>query len=262
MNYQTLKLENHGKVWVMTINRPEALNALNSKVIEEMASVIELLAKKDFSECAALILTGHGEKSFVAGGDIKEMSTLTATQALKFAETGHQLLNGFENLKIPVIAAVNGFALGGGCELALACDFIYASDNAKFALPEVTLGLMPGFGGTVRLSRVIGQNRAKELTYTGEMITAAEAYRLGLVNKVLPLAELLPAAMKAAQTISLRAPVAIAHAKKSILQAFDADMKQALAIEGKEFSGLFETGDMREGTKAFMEKRKPQFGGQ
>lgn len=262
MNYQTLKLENHGKVWVLTIHRPEALNALNSKVIEEMGSVIEWLGKKDFSECAALILTGQGEKSFVAGGDIKEMSALSAKQAQKFAETGHQLLNSFENLKIPVIAAVNGFALGGGCELALACDFIYASDNAKFALPEVTLGLMPGFGGTVRLSRVIGQNRAKELTYTGEMITAQEAYRLGLVNQVLPLAELLPAAIKTAQTISTRAPVAIAHAKKSILQTFDSDMKQAVVIEAKEFSALFETQDMREGTKAFMEKRKPQFGGQ
>lgn len=261
MDYQTLKLENHGKAWVVTISRPEALNALNSQVIDEMSAMITQLAQKNFSECAALILTGQGEKSFVAGGDIKEMSSLTSAQALKFAEKGHQLLNSFENLKIPVIAAVNGFALGGGCELALACDFIYASENAKFALPEVTLGLMPGFGGTIRLSRVIGQNRAKELTYTGEMISAAEAYRLGLVNKVLPLAELLPATIKTAQTISTRAPVAIAHAKKSILKTFDTEMNLASVIEAKEFSSLFETKDMREGTTAFLEKRKPNFTG-
>lgn len=261
MSYETLKLENHDKVWVLTIHRPEALNALNAKVIEEMTAVVKMLSKKSFSEVAALVVTGSGEKSFVAGGDIREMSSLNSAQALKFAEEGHALLRGFENLNIPVIAAVNGFALGGGCELALGCDFIYASENAKFALPEVTLGLMPGFGGTVRLSRVVGQNKAKELTYTGEMITAAEAHRIGLVNKVFPLAELLPAAIKAAQTISLRAPVAIAHAKKTILKAFDSEMDSAVALEAKEFSKLFDTKDMREGTTAFLEKRKPQFTG-
>jgi enoyl-CoA hydratase len=226
-----------------------------------MNSFVTELSKKPVSEISALIITGQGEKAFVAGADIKEINSLTAPQALAFAEKGQKLFRSLENLKIPVIAAVNGFALGGGCELALSCDFIYASDNAKFGLPEVTLGLIPGFGGTVRLSRVVGQNRAKELTYTGDMVTAAEAFRVGLANKVLPLSELLPAALKTAQTISLRAPVAVAHAKKSILKAFDADVDAAMAIEAKEFSGLFETKDVREGTSAFLEKRKAQFAG-
>lgn len=261
MSYQTLKIENQGKIAVLTISRPEALNALNSTVLDEMNAFITELSKKPLSEISALIITGSGEKAFVAGADIKEINSLTPSQALGFAEKGQKLFRSLENLKVPVIAAVNGFALGGGCELALACDFIFASENAKFGLPEVTLGLIPGFGGTVRLSRAVGQNRAKELTYTGDMIPATEALRIGLANKVLPLAELLPAALKTAQTISSRAPVAVAHAKKSIMKAFDADVDAAMAIEAKEFSGLFETKDVREGTSAFLEKRKAQFTG-
>jgi enoyl-CoA hydratase len=262
MSYQTIKVENQERTWMLTITRPQALNALNSQVLEEIHDFISGLEKKTFSEAAALVITGQGEKAFVAGADIKEINSLTPTEALAFAQKGQKLFLRLEALPIPVIAAVNGFALGGGCELALACDFIYASENAKFGLPEVSLGLIPGFGGTVRLSRVIGQNRAKELIYSGEMISATEALRLGLTNKVLPSVELLPAALAIAKTISGRASVAVAHAKRSVLESFDAAREQAMTIEAREFSALFTTKDFHEGTTAFLEKRKPRFVGE
>jgi enoyl-CoA hydratase len=260
--FKTVELSEKNLVWTLTLKRPEALNALNSELMQELEQALVEMEKKSFQMARALILTGSGEKAFVAGGDIKEMSQLNADSAQTFARQGQNVLRRLENLKIPVIAAVNGFALGGGLEVALACDFIYASQNAKFGLPEVTLGLLPGFGGTVRLSRVIGPAKAKELTMTGNMITAEEAQNLGLVLQVVPQNELLALAQKTAETIASRGPVAVGLAKKSILAAWDLPVDAACENEAKQFGELFHTQDMREGTMAFVEKRKAQFKGE
>lgn len=261
MSYKTLKLENEGAIWTLTVNRPESLNALNSVVLEEMAAALEEISEKDFSKAKVLILTGSGEKAFVAGADIKEINQLGVDSAENFAERGQTVFRKLETLQIPVIAAVNGFALGGGLELALACDFIYASENAKFGLPEVTLGLIPGFGGTVRLSRVLGLPKAKEWIFTGNMVGAAEAFMMGLVNKVVPQAELLPAVKKTAETIAQRGPIAVGAAKRSVMEAWDHDIDSALAVEAAQFATLFRSEDVKEGTNAFIEKRKAQFKG-
>jgi len=249
-------------VWVLTVNRPDSLNALNSAVITEISQALEGLAKMPFAEARALVITGSGEKSFVAGADIKEISELSGEQAAQFATRGQGVMHQLGLLKIPVIAAVNGFALGGGCELALACDFIYASENAKFGLPEVSLGLIPGFGGTVRLARAVGPRKARELTFTGGMITAAEALQYGLVNKVLPQAELMAAVTKTLEVILSRSPLAVGSAKKSIDEAWDMDIEAAQKNEAKLFADLFKSQDVREGTTAFVEKRKANFKGQ
>jgi len=259
--YQTLKTENQNGIWTLTVNRPESLNALNSTVLNELSDFLDGLAEKNFSEAKVLIITGSGEKAFVAGADIKEIHQLGLDSAENFAEHGQAIFRKLENLQIPVIAAVNGFALGGGLELALACDFIYASGNAKFGLPEVTLGLIPGFGGTVRLSRALGLQKAKEWIFTGNMVSSAEAHQMGLVNKVIPAAELMPAVHIVAQTIASRGPVAIAAAKKSIMESFDHDIDSAMSVEASQFARLFATNDVKEGTTAFIEKRKAQFQG-
>lgn len=262
-NYKTLLLEQKANgVWLLTINRPEALNALNSEVLNEMGEALRQVGEMHYSDAKALIITGAGEKSFVAGADIKEMSDLNEEEALAFAVRGQSIFHELTLLKIPVIAAVNGFALGGGCELALGCDFIYASENAKFGLPEVGLGLIPGFGGTVRLARAVGQRRARELTYTGQMISAQEALEYRLVNKVTSKEELLNEAIKTAEMIATKAPIAVGSSKRSINQAWDMDVEEAQKNEAHIFSELFHSEDMREGTKAFMEKRKPQFAGE
>lgn len=262
MNFQTLKLENDGAIWTLTINRPESLNALSSKVLSEIKEAVASLSSKSFAEAKCLIITGSGEKAFVAGADIKEINSLDGPGAKTFALEGQSVFRALENLQIPVIAAVNGFALGGGLELALACDFIYASENAKFGLPEVTLGLIPGFGGTVRLARDIGLPKSKEWIFTGNMVSAAEALQMGLVNKVLPLPELMPAAKKIADTVALRAPVAVKRAKMSAQSAYDLNIDDGMKFEAEQFSHLFSTSDVQEGTKAFLEKRKPVFKGQ
>lgn len=258
---QTLQLENQNSLWTLTVNRPDSLNALNSQVLQELSVTLEFLAKLSLSEARCLIITGAGEKSFVAGADIKEISQLSLETGKKFAEQGQALFRQLENLKIPVIAAVNGFALGGGLELALSCDFIYASENAKFGLPEVTLGLIPGFGGTVRLSRALNLPQAKEWIMTGNLVGAAEALQMGLVNKVLPLGELLPAARKTAEVMASRGPVAVALAKKSLQGTYDLPIDQAMEFEATQFGQLFLTTDFVEGTTAFIEKRKAQFTG-
>lgn len=263
LTYKTLMLEQKANgVWILTINRPEALNALNSMVLNEMGEALRQIGEMDYEDARALIVTGAGEKAFVAGADIKEISELDEDKAVAFAQRGQSIFHELTLLKIPVIAAVNGFALGGGCELALGCDFIYAADNAKFGLPEVSLGLIPGFGGTVRMARAIGQRRARELTYTGGMISADEAFRMGLVNKVVPGAELMPSVMKTVDAILAKAPIAIGVAKKSINQGWDMDIDSAQTNEANIFAELFSTEDVREGTKAFIEKRKAQFKGQ
>lgn len=263
LTYKTLLLEQKPNgVWVLTINRPEALNALNSTVLSEMGEVLRQIGEMPYVDARALIITGAGEKAFVAGADIKEIHELDEEKAFTFAQRGQSIFHELTLLKIPVIAAVNGFALGGGCELALGCDFIYAAENAKFGLPEVSLGLIPGFGGTVRMARAIGQRKARELTYTGGMITAAEALSYGLVNKVVPASELMATVMKTVEAILSKAPVAIGSAKYSINQAWDMDVDQAQQNEAKIFAELFSTEDVKEGTGAFIEKRKANFKGQ
>lgn len=261
-DYQNIKLEaKDNGVWTLTLNRPEALNALSMPLLNEMGDALRQLSEMDFDHAKALVITGSGAKSFVAGADIKEMIDMNADQAHAFAEKGQSIFQELNLLKIPVIAAVNGFALGGGCELALGCDFIIASDNAKFGLPEVSLGLIPGFGGTVRLLQAVGMRKAKELTFTGEMISADEAKRLGLVSDVVPQAELMAAVDKKISMMLTKSPLAIASSKKSILEAYNLDIDAALKNEADVFSVLFESEDTKEGTKAFLEKRKPQFKG-
>ncbi|MES3038624.1 MAG: enoyl-CoA hydratase-related protein [Bdellovibrionota bacterium] len=258
---KTIQMQNHGGVWTLTINRPEALNALNSAVLNEMADSLRMIGEMTFEHARAMIITGAGEKAFVAGADIKEMLDLEREQAQAFAEKGQSVLAEISRLKIPVVAAVNGFALGGGFELALACDFIYASENAKFGLPEVTLGLIPGFGGTARLSRAAGQRRAQELTLSGEVFNAQDALNWGIVNKVVPQSELLTETRKKIDVIISRAPYALEFAKEAVEAHWNMPMEDALSREAQRFSQLFEFEDTREGMKAFTEKRKANFQG-
>lgn len=260
--YENIKLESKDNgVWTLTLNRPESLNALNSNLLNEMADALRQLSEMDFEHAKVLVITGSGVKSFVAGADIKEISDMKSDAAKIFAEKGQSIFQELNLLKIPVIAAVNGFALGGGCELALACDFIIASDNAKFGLPEVSLGLIPGFGGTVRLLQAVGLRKAKELTFTGEMISADEAFRLGLVSAVVPLSELTNCVDKKINMILTKSPLAIASSKKSIFEAYSLNVEKGLENEAEIFGRLFQTSDPKEGTSAFLEKRKPLFKG-
>lgn len=259
-DFQNIKLEQkENAVWFLTLNRPQALNALNSQTLNEIGDALRQLSEMDYDNAKVLVVTGSGEKAFVAGADIKEMSDLNSDQAQAFAQKGQSVFHELNLLKIPVIAAVNGFALGGGCELALACDFIIASENAKFGLPEVSLGLIPGFGGTVRLLGAVGLRKARELTFTGEMLTAAEAHRLGLVSTVVPLADLIPTVMKKVEMILAKSAVAVGLSKKSINQANDLEVEKALSNEAEIFGSIFESVDSKEGMAAFLEKRKPTF---
>jgi enoyl-CoA hydratase len=253
-------VERGGAIATVTVNRPQVLNALDDATIGELIDAFGALRVDRALRC--VILTGAGEKAFVAGADIAAMAGLTAEQALAFAERGHQLGVDIEALPAPVIAAVNGFALGGGLELALACDFALASSNAKLGLPEVGLGIIPGFGGTQRLTRRIGIAAARELIYSGAVITAEEALRLGIVNAVTAPADLASAARTLAEKIAGRAPLAVAAAKQAIAQGADLPLGQALALERELFAGLFETADRREGMQAFLEKRSARFEGQ
>ena len=259
--YKTIQLESDNGIWKLTINRPESLNALNIQVLSEMAEALRLISEMAFEDAKALVITGSGQKAFVAGADIKEMSALSPEDAVQFSRKGQSVFHELELMKIPVIAAVNGFALGGGLELALGCDFIYAADNAKMGLPEVSLGLIPGFGGTVRLARAVGLRKARELIFTGDMITAQEAMNFGLVNKVVPQAELMPAVMKRLESILNKGPIAVSAAKKSVQAAWDMQIDEALQMEAEQFGELFQTEDTQEGMKAFIDKRKAQFTG-
>ena len=242
-------------VGIITISRPEALNALNSGVLEELDVVLNSV---DLDTVRALILTGAGEKSFVAGADIAEMSTLTKAQGEEFGKIGNDIFRKLETFYIPVIAAINGFALGGGCEIAMSCDIRICSENAIFGQPEVGLGITPGFGGTQRLSRIVGIGKAKEMIYTGGNVKAPEALSIGLVNAVYPISELMPAALKMAKRIAGNAPIAVRASKIAINDGIQVDMDQAIVIEEKLFGSCFETSDQIEGMKAFLEKRKPE----
>ena len=251
MSYIQVTSEAH--VAVLTIDRPKALNALNSEVLAELECAIDAL---DLSDIRALIITGSGEKSFVAGADIGEMSTLSKAEGEAFGKKGNDIFRKIETLPIPVIAAVNGFALGGGNELAMSCDIRICSDNAVFGQPEAGLGLTPGFGGTQRLARIVGVGKAKEMVYGARNIKAEEAYRIGLVNAVYPQAELMGAAMKLAGIIAGNAPIAVRNCKKAMNDGLDTDMDNAIVIEEKLFGACFETEDQQEAMKAFVEKRK------
>ncbi len=251
MNYITY--EQDGFVGIITINRPKALNALNSEVLKELDVCLDGV---NLETTRALILTGSGEKSFVAGADIGEMSTLTKAEGEAFGKIGNDVFRKLETFPIPVIAAVNGFALGGGCEISMSCDIRICSDNALFGQPEVGLGITPGFGGTQRLARIIGVGKAKEMIYAATNIKADEALRIGLVNAVYPLEELMPAAKKLAGKIAKNAPIAVRACKKAINEGLDVDMDKAIVIEEKLFGNCFESEDQKEGMAAFLEKRK------
>ena len=247
-------LEKKGHYAVATINRPKALNALNSQVLEDLNELVDLVAADE--EIRALVLTGAGEKAFVAGADIGEMSTLTKAEGEAFGKKGNDVFRKLETMPVPVIAAINGFALGGGCELSMSCDIRICADTAVFGQPEVGLGITPGFGGTQRLARLVSPGMAKQLIYTARNIKADEALRIGLVNAVYPAAELLSAAEKMADTIAKNAPIAVRACKKAINEGLDVDMDAALIIEEKLFGSCFETADQKEGMGAFLEKRK------
>ena len=245
--------EADGQIGIITINRPKALNALNSTVLEELDQTLNAV---DLENIRCLILTGAGEKSFVAGADIGEMSTLTKAEGEAFGKKGNDVFRKLETFPIPVIAAVNGFALGGGCEISMSCDIRICSENAVFGQPEVGLGITPGFGGTQRLARLVGSGKAKEMIYGARNIKADEAYRIGLVNNVYPIEELMPAAKKLASTIARNAPIAVRNCKRAINEGLQVDMDQAIIIEEKLFGDCFESFDQREGMTAFLEKRK------
>ena len=242
-----------GATGVITINREKALNALNSSVLDELDKTLDAV---NLQEVRCLILTGAGQKSFVAGADIGEMSTMTKAEGEAFAKKGNDIFRKLETFPIPVIAAINGFAFGGGCEIAMSCDIRICADNAVFGQPEVGLGITPGFGGTQRLARLVSPGMAKELIYTGKNFKADEAYRIGLVNGVYTQEELMPAAEKMAAAIAKNAPIAVRNCKKAINEGLDVDMDKAIVIEEKLFGDCFETEDQRYGMAFFLDKNK------
>ncbi len=257
--FDNLLFERAGAVATITINRPTVLNALNGQTIEEIRRAV--LAVGRDPDVRAVVLTGAGEKAFVAGADITELAALTVGGAHEYAMAGQHVFDRIERLGKPVIAAINGFALGGGCELAMACTIRVAADTAKLGQPEVNLGLMPGFAGTQRLARLVGRGRALELMLTGDAVSAAEAHRIGLVNRVVPAAELLSAAMSLAAALASKAPVAVRSIIESVNTGLCLPWHEAEAFEAALFGLVAATGDMREGTRAFLEKRTPQFTG-
>lgn len=259
MTYENILFEVSDGVGVLTFNRPKALNALNVSTLDEVSDVIGRARSDD--SIRVIVMTGAGEKAFVAGADITGFKSMNSLQARLFAEQGQDLFFRIEQLPKPVIACVNGFALGGGCELAMACDFIYASDKARFGQPEINLGLIPGFGGTQRLSRLVGRAKAKELCMTGEMIDAQQAKALGLVAKVFAADQLVDETMKVARTFAQRSAGVLRSLKKVIDSGADIDLRNGCALEAEAFGVCFGSEDMQEGVSAFLEKRKPEFKG-
>ena len=256
--YENLLVENTETSTVITFNRPKALNALNNATLREFGAALDGLPKGT----RALILTGAGEKAFVAGADIAEMAGLTKEQGRAFGEFGQTVLRRLEELPFVTVAAINGFALGGGLELAMSCDLLYASDNAKVGLPEVGLGLIPGFGGTQRLARLVGPQLAREMIFTGGRIDAATAKARGLVCDVFPAAELMANVRKIVDTIASKGPLAVAACKHAIGTGYDLDIDAGLRVEVQAFAGLFDSADRKEGIAAFLEKRPPVFRGE
>ncbi len=259
MELDNVRLEKEGAIAVVTIDRPKALNALNYDTLNELLHCFTTLASQ--KEIGAIILTGAGDKAFVAGADISYMQELNVLEAIEFSALGHAVMSAIEDAPQPVIAAVNGFALGGGCELSLACDIRVASENARFGQPEVNLAVIPGFGGTQRLPRIVGKGLACELLFTGDMIDAAEAWRIGLVNKVVTAEELLSTCMKMAGKITAKGPVAIRLCKETVNNGMQMDLTRANRYEATQFAQCFASKDQQEGMTAFLEKRRPAFQG-
>jgi enoyl-CoA hydratase len=257
MSYENILFEIKNHTALITINRPDKLNALNGQTINELDEVFESI--KNNSEIFVVAITGSGEKAFVAGADIAELNKLDIMSAKEFSEKGNRVFRAIETLDKPVIAAVNGFALGGGCELALACHIRFASENAKFGQPEVNLGIIPGYGGTQRLARLINSARALEIILTGDMISAEEAVRIGLVNKVFSQADLVTKSLELAENISSKGQQAIRFALKAVKATDNISLTEGLAYEASLFALVCGTEDFKEGTTAFLEKRKPAF---
>ena len=257
MELKNILLEKEGHLAIVTINRPKALNALNSETLRDLDVVLEDL--ENDNNIYSVILTGSGEKAFVAGADISEMKDLSEEEGREFGLLGNRVFRRLEKLDKPVIAAISGFALGGGCELAMACDIRIASEKARFAQPEAGLGITPGFGGTQRLPRLVGEGKAKELIYTCAMIKADEALRIGLVNKVVPLDTLMEEAKNMANTIIANGPIAVKLCKDAINRGIQVDIDEAIEIEAGDFGKCFSTEDQKEGMSAFMERRDKNF---
>lgn len=256
MEFQNIIYRKEGNVGILSINNPKSLNALNSAVLKEMNTAIDMLEADE--DVNVLVITGEG-KAFVAGADIEEMKNLNSEEARKFAKIGSDVFRKIELMEKPVIAAVNGYALGGGCELAMSCDIRIASEKAKLGLPEVGLGITPGFSGTLRLPRLVGIAKAKELIYTGNIISAEDAEKIGLVNKVVPHEELMNVTLELANKIASVAQIAVKYSKVAINRGIETDIETGMAMEKDVFGLCFSTEDQREGMTAFLEKRKPEF---
>ena len=248
-----VKAQQEGQILILTLDRPEALNALNAQVLDDLSAALDAV---DVNAVRCLIFTGAGDRAFAAGADIAAMADMEPDEAAAFSRRGNDLFRRIETFPLPTIAAVNGYALGGGCELSMACDMRLCSENAVFGQPEVTLGITPGFGGTQRLMRLVGMGRAKELIFSARTVKAPEALSMGLVNAVYPQSELLPAARKLAERISRNAPIAVRACKAAMNEGIDLDMDQAVDAEVREFSACFETEDQKRGMNAFLNKQK------
>jgi enoyl-CoA hydratase len=259
MTYETIIFDRQDDIAIIKFNRPKALNAINPVVIAEVSDALTTI--KSDTSIKVLVFTGEGDKAFVAGADIATMKDYTPLQGKFFSAQGHELLFQLESLAIPVIACVNGFALGGGCELAMACDFIYAADSAQFGQPEINLGIIPGFGGTQRLSRLVGKSMAKELCMTGAMISAQEAKNIGLVNKVFPKEALWEETIKVAKILASKGKVSMRAVKETINNGYDQDLRTGCHMESEAFGICMASEDAKEGMGAFLEKRKAEFKG-
>jgi enoyl-CoA hydratase len=259
MTFENLLIERDGPVALITFNRPKVLNALNTQTLTELSAAIA--SCKDDGDVRAIVLTGAGEKSFVAGADINELAVQTPIQGKEHARRGQQIFDAIEQLGKPVIAAVNGFALGGGCELAMACTMRIASDTARFGQPEINLGIIPGYAGSQRLPRLVGKGVALEILLTGDMISAQRAYEIGLVNRVVPAAELLAEAKKLAHVLASKAPIAVRYIIQAVNEGLDAPLPVGQFLETALFGAIASSDDMKEGTKAFLEKRKANWQG-
>jgi enoyl-CoA hydratase len=259
MSLETLLVERDGAVAVVTINRPKVLNALNTQTISELEGVMRDLQHEE--AVRAVVLTGAGEKSFVAGADINELAVLSPAEGQRHGRRGQAVFDLIEHLGKPVVAAINGFALGGGCELAMACTLRIAADSARFGQPEINLGIIPGYAGSQRLPRLVGKGRALEVLLTGDMIGAARAYEIGLVNRVVPAAELLPEAKTLAAALASKAPIATRYILEAVNHGMEMPLADAQVLEGTLFGLVASTDDMKEGTRAFLEKRQASWRG-
>lgn len=259
MNYENIAFEVQDNVGILTVNRPKVMNALNSETLKELKYIAQKI--KEDEDVRVLVVTGAGDKAFVAGADISEFPKMTPLQAREFSALGHSVCSALEKLPIPVIACVNGFALGGGCELALSCDFIYASEKAKFGQPEINLGLMPGFGGSQRLTRLVGRAKSKELCMTGEQIKAEEAKELGIVAKIFGAEEIKEKTMEVAKSLAKKGRISLKAVKEAINDGAEVDLETGCSLEEKSFGLCFTSVDAKEGTSAFLEKRDPDFKG-